>query len=181
MVFQNPDNQFVSSVVDEDIAFGLENYDTPAEIIPQKVEEALALVGMEGFGKMPPHMLSCGQKQRIAIAGVLAVDPDIIIFDEATAMLDPQGRDEVLDTARRLHAQAHKTVIMISHYIEEAIFLRTASSLFMTARSSRRAPARNADGLALMRRTACCRRCQSGLIMSEKAGIVLPRCPADGR
>jgi energy-coupling factor transport system ATP-binding protein len=90
MVFQNPDNQFVSSVVEEDIAFGLENYDTPAGEIPRKVEEALALVGMEGYGKMSPHMLSGGQKQRIAIAGVLAVDPDIIIFDEATAMLDPQ-------------------------------------------------------------------------------------------
>ena len=122
MVFQDPNNQFVSSVVEEDIAFGLENYDTPAEEIPAKVKRALAVVGMEGYEKKSPHMLSGGQKQRIAIAGVLAIDPDIIVFDEATAMLDPEGRQEVLSTIRKLHTVEHKTIIMISHLIEEAVF-----------------------------------------------------------
>ncbi len=122
MVFQNPDNQFVSSIVDEDIAFGLENYDTPAERIPRKVEEALESVGMPGAGKRSTHMLSGGQKQRIALAGVLAVDADIIIFDEATSMLDPPGKREVMEAVRRLHIREHKTVIMISHDMEDAVF-----------------------------------------------------------
>lgn len=122
MVFQNPDNQFVSSVIKEDIAFGLENFDTPEEEIPKKIAEVLRIVGMEGCENKSPHMLSGGQKQRIAIAGVLAVEPDIIIFDEATSMLDPEGRREVLETMKRLHEEEHKTIIMISHYIEEALF-----------------------------------------------------------
>jgi energy-coupling factor transport system ATP-binding protein len=122
MVFQDPNNQFVSSVVEEDIAFGLENYDTPADEIPARVREALAIVGMPGFEKRSPQMLSGGQKQRIAIAGVLAVEPDILIFDEVTSMLDPEGREEVLATIRKLHEEEHKTILMISHYIEEAVF-----------------------------------------------------------
>ena len=122
MVFQNPDNQFVSSVVAEDIAFGLENYGTPDREIQGKVKKALAAVGLPGFERKSPHMLSGGQKQRVAIAGVLAIDPDIIIFDEATAMLDPEGRQEVLSTIRRLHDEEHRTIIMISHYVEEAVF-----------------------------------------------------------
>ena len=122
MVFQDPNNQFVSSVVEEDIAFGLENYDTPVGEIPERVARALSIVGMAGSEKKSPHMLSGGQKQRIAIAGVLAIDPDIIVFDEATAMLDPEGRQEVLATIRRLHDEEHKTIIMISHYVEEAVF-----------------------------------------------------------
>lgn len=122
MVFQNPDNQFVSSVIKEDIAFGLENYDMPEEEIPKKISEALRTVGMEGYENKSPHMLSGGQKQRIAIAGVLAVEPDIIVFDEATSMLDPEGRREVLATMKRLHEEEHKTIIMISHYVEEALF-----------------------------------------------------------
>lgn len=121
MVFQNPDNQFVSSVVEEDISFGLENYEVQRNEIPQRVKNALLLVGMEGFEKRSPHMLSGGQKQRIALAGVLALEPDIIIFDEVTAMLDPVGRQEVLSTIRSLHDQEHKTIIMISHYVEEAV------------------------------------------------------------
>ncbi|MEA4925883.1 MAG: energy-coupling factor transporter ATPase [Syntrophomonadaceae bacterium] len=121
MVFQNPDNQFVSSVVEEDISFGLENYEVQRNEIPPRVKKALSLVGMEGFEKRSPHMLSGGQKQRIALAGVLALDPDIIIFDEVTAMLDPAGRQEVLSTIRSLHDQEHKTIIMISHYVEEAV------------------------------------------------------------
>ncbi len=120
MVFQNPDNQFVSSVIKEDIAFGLENFDTPEEEIPKRIAEALRTVGMERYEN--PHMLSGGQKQRIAIAGVLAVEPDIIVFDEATSMLDPEGRREVLNTMKRLHEEEHKTIIMISHYVEEALF-----------------------------------------------------------
>lgn len=120
MVFQNPDNQFVSSIVEEDIAFGLRNFGFHRKEIPKRISEALKAVGMEGFEKRSPQLLSGGQKQRIAIAGVLAVNPDIMIFDEATAMLDPEGRREVLDVISRLHKQG-KTIIMISHYIEEAI------------------------------------------------------------
>ena len=121
MVFQNPDNQFVSSVLEEDIAFGLENYETPEEQIPEKTEAALRLVGLDGMGKRAPHTLSGGQKQRAALAGVLALDPSVLIFDEATAMLDPDGRREVLAVIRRLHREAGKTIIMITHYAEEAV------------------------------------------------------------
>lgn len=121
MVFQDPNNQFVSSIVEEDIAFGLENYDTPVDEISARVSDALAVVGMAGFEKRSPQMLSGGQKQRVAIAGVLAVEPDILIFDEATAMLDPEGREEVLSTIRKLHDEEQKTILMITHYIEEAV------------------------------------------------------------
>ncbi len=121
MVFQNPDNQFVSSIVEEDIAFGLRNFGVPRKEHAKRISEALSAVGMEGYEKHSPWLLSGGQKQRIAIAGVLAVDPDIMIFDEATAMLDPEGRCEVLDVISRLHKQG-RTIIMISHYIEEAIY-----------------------------------------------------------
>ena len=121
MVFQNPDNQFVSSVVEEDVAFGLENYEVPREQIPDRVRKALRLVGMEGYENRSPHALSGGQKQRVALAGVLALEPDIVILDEVTAMLDPQGRQEVLESVRRLHEQEKKTVVMITHYIEEAV------------------------------------------------------------
>ena len=120
MVFQNPDNQFVSSLVEEDIAFGLENYDTPIDKIPQKVHDALGLVGMCGFEKRAPHTLSGGQKQRVALAGVLAMEPDIVVFDEATSMLDPIGRGEVLKSMKELK-RLGKTVIAITHYVEEAV------------------------------------------------------------
>ncbi len=122
MVFQDPDNQFVSPVVGEDIAFGLENYEVPRAEIPERVQRALRLVGMAGFEKRALDSLSGGQKQRIAIAGVLALDPDIVIFDEATAMLDPGGRAEILGIIRRLHREERKTVVMISHCVEEAVF-----------------------------------------------------------
>ncbi len=121
MVFQNPDNQFVSSIIKEDIAFGLENYGTPEDQIPEITASVLEAVGMGGYENKSPHMLSGGQKQRIAIAGVLAVAPDILIFDEATAMLDPEGRQEVLYTMKSLRDENHKTIIMISHYVEEAV------------------------------------------------------------
>ncbi len=120
MVFQNPDNQFVSSVVEEDIAFGLENYEVPRSEIPGKVKGALQHVDMEGYEKRAPSSLSGGQKQRIALAGVLALEPDVIIFDEATAMLDPDGRQEVLEIMHKLHI-AGKTIIAITHYVEEAV------------------------------------------------------------
>ena len=121
MVFQNPDNQFVSTIVGEDVAFGLENYGVPEDEIPARVAAALAAVDMAGYENRTTHTLSGGQKQRVALAGVLALSPDILVFDEATAMLDPDGRQEVLHTIHRLHTQQHKTVVMITHYIEEAI------------------------------------------------------------
>ena len=121
MVFQNPDNQFVSTIVGEDVAFGLENYGVPEDEIPARVAAALAAVDMPGYENRATHTLSGGQKQRVALAGVLALSPDILVFDEATAMLDPDGRQEVLRTIHRLHTQQHKTVVMITHYIEEAI------------------------------------------------------------
>ncbi len=120
MVFQNPDNQFVSSIVEEDVAFGLRNYDTPEEEIPERVGRALSLVGMQEYERYSPHMLSGGQKQRVAMAGVLAMEPEILIFDEATSMLDPQGRREVLACLKQLHEMG-KTILMITHYVEEVL------------------------------------------------------------
>lgn len=120
MVFQNPDNQFVSSIVNEDISFGLENYEVPRNEIQGKVSSALELVDMKGYEKRKTNTLSGGQKQRVALAGVLALDPDIIIFDEATAMLDPSGRQEVINIMDRLQ-RAGKTIIAITHYVEEAV------------------------------------------------------------
>ena len=121
MVFQNPDNQFVSTIVGEDVAFGLENYGVPEDEIPARVAAALAAVDLAGSENRATHTLSGGQKQRVALAGVLALSPDILVFDEATAMLDPDGRQEVLCTIRRLHKEQHKTVVMITHYMEEVI------------------------------------------------------------
>ena len=132
MVFQNPDNQFVSTIVGEDVAFGLENYGVPEAEIPARVAAALAAVDMVGYENRATHTLSGGQKQRVALAGVLALSPDILVFDEATAMLDPDGRQEVLRTIHRLHAQQHKTVVMITHYIEEAI---DADRVYLSART----------------------------------------------
>ncbi len=121
MVFQNPDNQFVSSVIEEDIAFGLENYQIARDKIPQRIKDVLHIVGMDGYEKRSPHTLSGGQKQRIALAGVLVLNPQILIFDEITAMLDPESRNEVLSTIRRLRQQENKTIILITHYVEEAM------------------------------------------------------------
>ena len=120
MVFQNPDNQFVSTIIEEDVAFGLRNYDTPEEMIEAKVKKALHLVGMDGYEQRAPHSLSGGQKQRIALAGVLAMDPDILVFDEVTSMLDPIGSKEVLAVIKDLH-QREKTIVMITHDVEEAL------------------------------------------------------------
>lgn len=120
MVFQNPDNQFVSSLVGEDLAFGPRNFDVPEAEIPDRIEKALFAVGMQGFEQHASHLLSGGQKQRLAIAGVLAVNPDILIFDEVTSMLDSKGRADVLSVMQGLHRQGH-TIIMISHYVEECV------------------------------------------------------------
>ncbi len=121
MVFQNPDNQLVATIVEEDVAFGPENIGVPPEEIRKRVDEALKKVNMSEFAERAPHMLSGGQKQRVAIAGVLAMQPDIIVFDEPTAMLDPEGRAEVMETISMLNKQG-KTVILITHYMEEALF-----------------------------------------------------------
>lgn len=120
MVFQNPDNQLVATVVEEDVAFGLENIGVPTPEIRPRVEEALRAVGMEAFSQHAPHMLSGGQKQRIAVAGILAMRPRVIILDESTAMLDPQGRRDVFATVRALNREAGITVVWITHFMEEA-------------------------------------------------------------
>ena len=120
MVFQNPDNQIVSNVVEEDVAFAPENLGVPTAEIRRRVDEALGAVGMADFAQHAPHLLSGGQKRRIAIAGVIAMEPDCIVLDEATAMLDPTGRREVLSTARRLNREKGITVVLITHHMNEA-------------------------------------------------------------
>ena len=120
MVFQNPDNQIVANVVEEDVAFGPENLGVPTAEIRRRVDDALAAVGMEQFARHAPHLLSGGQKQRIAIAGVIAMEPECIVLDEATAMLDPAGRREVIDTVRRLNRERGITVVLITHHMAEA-------------------------------------------------------------
>lgn len=121
MVFQNPDNQLIATVVEEDVAFGPENLGiTPVEI-RTRVDDSLATVDMSAFATFAPHMLSGGQKQRIAIAGVLAMKPDCIVLDEPTAMLDPVGRREVLRTIARLNRESGITIILITHFMEEAV------------------------------------------------------------
>lgn len=121
MVFQNPDNQMVASQVDEEVAFGLENIGISSQKIREEVQTALTLTGMEGFEKENPYYLSGGQKQRIAIAGILAMKPACIVLDESTAMLDPRGRKETMDTVLRLHETHNITVICITHFMEEAL------------------------------------------------------------
>ena len=120
MVLQNPDNQLVATIVEEDVAFGPENLGVPPEEIRKRVDEALERVGMSEYKRHAPHLLSGGQKQRIAIAGILAMKPKCIIFDEPTAMLDPSGRKEVLDTIIDLNKNYGITVILITHYMDEA-------------------------------------------------------------
>lgn len=120
MVFQNPDNQLVATIVEEDVAFGPENLGLPRAEIRHRVDEALAAVDMTAYAHHATHKLSGGQKQRVAIAGMIAMKPDCIVFDESTAMLDPRGRREVLDTMERLHREDGLTVVHITHYMEEA-------------------------------------------------------------
>ncbi len=121
MVFQNPDNQLVSNIVEEDVAFGPENLGIPPETIRSLVDQALETVGMTEYARHSPHKLSGGQKQRIAIAGILAMSPRCILFDESTAMLDPQGRREIMDTILRLNREKKITVVLITHHMDEAV------------------------------------------------------------
>ena len=120
MVFQNPDNQIVATIVEEDVAFGLENIAVGREEMHKRVEEALKAVNMYEHRKRAPHLLSGGQKQRVAIAGILAMQPRCIILDEPTAMLDPQGRKEVMDTILKLNREKNITIVLITHYMDEA-------------------------------------------------------------
>lgn len=120
MVFQNPDNQIVANVVEEDVAFAPENLGVPSDEIRKRVDEALKTVDMYRYRKHAPHLLSGGQKQRVAIAGAIAMEPDCIVMDEPTAMLDPMGRAEVMETILKLKAQKNMTVVLITHYMEEA-------------------------------------------------------------
>ena len=121
MVFQNPDNQIIGSVVDEDVAFGLENLGIPSEQIQKDVASALEGVGMTDYAKSSPNKLSGGQKQRVAVAGVLAMAPKCIVLDESTAMLDPRGRREVMETVKRLNKEMGITIISITHFMEETL------------------------------------------------------------
>ena len=120
MVFQNPDNQIVANVVEEDVAFGPENLGVASPEIRRRVEQALRQVGMYEYREHAPHLLSGGQKQRIAIAGIIAMEPKCIVLDEPTAMLDPKGRREVLDTVLRLNREKGITIVLITHHMEEA-------------------------------------------------------------
>lgn len=121
MVFQNPDNQLVATIVEEDVAFGPENQGIPPKEIRERVDRALEIVEMTKYRNHAPHLLSGGQKQRIAIAGVLAMKPDCIILDEPTAMLDPSGRKEVMKTIKKLNSEEEKTIVHITHYMDEAV------------------------------------------------------------
>ena len=121
LVFQNPDNQLVASIVEEDVAFGPENLGHSPDLIRLEVDEALKAVDMYEFRKSTPYRLSGGQKQRIAIAGIIAMKPDCIVLDEPTAMLDPKGRAEIISTIKKLNKQHGKTIVLITHFMEEAV------------------------------------------------------------
>ena len=184
MVFQNPDNQFVSSVLEEDIAFGLENAQVPEREVTSKVKAALELVGLEGYEKRSPSSLSGGQKQRAALAGVLALNPEILIFDEATSMLDPKGRREVLAEMKKLR-DCGKTVVMITHDVEEAV-LADQVILMGCPNGQKDTNTVLAQGSARIILTDCGLLKQAGIVppmavrMYEDlklAGIELNRCP----
>lgn len=121
IVFQNPDNQIVATIVEEDVAFGPENQGIPQQDIRKRVDKALDIVEMSNYKKHAPHLLSGGQKQRVAIAGILAMNPDCIILDEPTSMLDPIGRIEVINTIKKLNKKEGKTIVLITHYMDEAV------------------------------------------------------------
>lgn len=121
MVFQNPDNQIVSSIVEEDVAFGVENLGTPSEECRRRVDEALKMVGMYAYRLKSPSKLSGGQKQRVAVAGIIAMRPLCIVLDEPTAMLDPSGRKEVMETIKKLNREEGITIVLITHYMDEAV------------------------------------------------------------
>jgi len=121
MVFQNPDNQIIATTVEQDVAFGLENIGVPYDDMHKRVREALKCCGIEELRKFEPHLLSGGQKQRVAIAGILAMRPSCIVLDEATAMLDPKGRKEVLEIAKKLNKEENITVVLITHHMDEVV------------------------------------------------------------
>ena len=121
MVFQNPDNQIVATVVEDDVAFGPENMGVPSQEIRKRVDDALSVVRMSEFATKAPHLLSGGQKQKVAIAGIIAMKPDCIILDESTSMLDPRGRKEVMNTVKKLNKEENITLIHITHFMEEAV------------------------------------------------------------
>ena len=121
MVFQNPDNQIVASIVEEDVAFGVENLGVPPQECRRRVDEALKTVGMYDLRLKAPHKLSGGQKQRVAVAGIIAMRPQCIVLDEPTAMLDPSGRAEVMETVKRLNREEGITIVLITHYMDEAV------------------------------------------------------------
>ncbi len=121
LVLQNPDNQLVASIVEEDVAFGPENLGIAPDVIRQRVDNALRAVDMYDYRNQPPHKLSGGQKQRVAIAGIIAMEPSCIVLDEPTAMLDPKGREEVISTIKKLNKEQGITIVLITHYMEEAI------------------------------------------------------------
>ena len=184
MVFQNPDNQFVSSVLEEDIAFGLENAQVPEREVTSKVKAALELVGLEGYEKRSPSSLSGGQKQRAALAGVLALNPEILIFDEATSMLDPKGRREVLAEMKKLR-DCGKTVVMITHDVEEAV-LADRVILMGCPNGQKDTNTVLAQGSARIILTDCGLLKQAGILPPmavrmyedlKQAGIELNRCP----
>lgn len=178
MVFQNPDTQFVSSIVEEDVAFGLENYGVSYDEIPKRVSEALNAVGMTGYEKRSPSMLSGGQKQRVALAGVLAVEPDILVFDEVTSMLDPDGRREVLSAIKRLHEEKRKTIVMITHYIDEAVFADRVYFMHNGKMLASGSPREMLTDLELLKSTGLTPPLPVRMYydLMEK-GIVLPFCP----
>lgn len=122
IIFQNPDNQFVGMTVEDDIAFGLENHNVSRNVMIEKINKYASLVGMSDYLKSNPEDLSGGQKQRVAIAGVLAMDTEVIIFDESTSMLDPKGTKEIIDMIKKLKTEYDKTIITITHNLEEAVF-----------------------------------------------------------
>ncbi|TYT20981.1 energy-coupling factor transporter ATPase [Dictyoglomus thermophilum] len=122
LVFQNPDNQIIGMTVEEDVAFGCENLGLPPEEIEERIEFALRAVGMEEYRKYPPYLLSGGQKQRVAIAGILAMMPKYIVLDEPTTMLDPKGRKDIINIIRKLYEEEKKTIILITHHMEEVVW-----------------------------------------------------------
>ena len=161
MVFQNPDNQMVASRADEEVAFGLENLGVPTEEMIKRIEESLSLTGMEGFEEENPAYLSGGQKQRLAVAGILAMKPRCIVLDESTAMLDPKGRTEIMETVRRLNKEQGITLICVTHFMEEAL---SADRVFVMD-----------QGKILMSGTP--REIFSDGATIEKAGLKLPVIP----
>lgn len=152
MVFQNPDNQIVATTVEEDVAFGPENLGWEPEVIAQRVREALRIVGLEGMGNKAPHQLSGGQKQRLAIAGILAMRPDVLVLDEPTAMLDPVGRAEVMRTVRRLNREEGITVVHITHFMDEAVYAHRVVVMESGAVALEGSPAEVFANVELLRR-----------------------------